>query len=204
MLPRVSFSESELDGLREIGNIGAGHAATALSQFLGDVVTLRIPRVRALALRDVPDALGGPERILVGVHLRVYGEVRGNLLLTFPPEAAAALLGRLGLPAADLHALADLSASALRELGNILASTYLNAVSQVLRRSLVPSVPGLAVDMAGAVVDLLLSEIAAATGEALVLETTFQEVGGPVRGEIFLLPDPAAIETLVRSVSGAT
>ena len=198
----ASLTETDLDGLREVGNIGAGHAATALSQFLGDVVSLQVPRVRALALREIPDAVGGAERVLVGIHLRVFGDFRGNLLLTFPPEAAQAVLARLQIEAPDVHRLPELGASALRELGNILASTYLNAVSHVLRRSLVPSVPGLAVDMAGAVVDLLLMELAGASDEALVVETAFQEADGPVRGHFLLLPDPAGVELLVKGVRG--
>lgn len=196
----LKLTDHDLDALREMSNIGAGHAATALSQLLKDVVSLEIPEVRALELQEVPDALGGPERVIVGIHLRVFGEVRGNLLLTFGTQAAGTILERLGLPSPDLHGMSDMGASALRELGNILASTYLTAFSQVLHRSVVPSVPGLAVDMAGAVVDFLLTELAGVSERALVLETAFRELDGPVEGSFFLLPDPEGLAALVEGV----
>ena len=196
----IRLEPSDLDALREVGNIGAGHAATALSQFLGEVVSLEIPQVRTLELRQIPDALGGAEHVIVGIHLKVLGEVRGNLLLTLSTGAAEVLLERVGVGKVDLHDPPEMAASALRELGNILASTYLNAVSQVLHMSLVPSVPGLAVDMAGAVVDFLLIELAGVTDETTVLETAFQEVHGKVRGRIFLLPAPSALGRLVEGI----
>ncbi|MGD8375913.1 MAG: chemotaxis protein CheC [Acidobacteriota bacterium] len=194
------LQDSDLDGLREIGNIGAGNAATALSQLLREVVTLEVPEVRTLELRDLPASLGGPDRVLVAVHLRILGDLRGDLLLTLPTAGAASLLRRMGLEAPDLHELPPLAESALREVGQILSSTYLNAVSHVLERNLVPSVPGLAVDFAGAVVDLLPIQLAGISERALVLETAFRESGGPIRGHFFLVPDPEGIHLLLRGV----
>lgn len=198
----TDLHDSDLDGLREIGNIGAGNAATALSQLLREVVALEVPEVRTLELRDLPARVGEPDRVVVGVHLRIRGDLRGDLLLTLPTEAAGSLLRRMGFGAPDLHSLPPLAESALRELGQILASTYLNAVSQVLERSLVPSVPGLAVDLAGAVIDLLPIRIAGVSDRALLLETAFRESGGPIRGRFFLLPDPEGIDLLIRGVRG--
>lgn len=191
------LSPEDLDLLKEVSNIGAGNAANALASMLGQVISLSIPEVRALALQQVPDAVGGAEAVVVAVHLRVLGDARGNLLLAFPPAAAASLLERLGFAGAPLGALPPLAASALRETGNILGATYLTALSRLLHRHLVPSVPGLAVDMAGAVVDLLLSELGAVSESALVLETALVEVGGPVRGSFYLLPHPDGLAALV-------
>lgn len=190
----------DLDALREVSNIGAGHAATALSQVIQDVVALEIPEVRVLRLREVPEAIGGAEQIVAGIHLRVLGEIRGNLLVVLPLAAAKALLRRMGIDEPDLGAEMPRISSALRELGNILASTYLTAISQLIQVSLVPSVPGLATDMAGAVVDLLLMELAGVTDRAIVLETAFHEPGRSIRGHFFLLPDPSCLESLVTRV----
>jgi len=196
-MPVTQLTEREMDTLREVGNIGAGNAATALSQVLGHRVLLEIPQVRAVELREVPETLGGAETVIIGIHMRVLGEIRGNLLVTLSTDSAASLLERMGVPGVDLFALPEMAASALRELGNILVSTYLSSVSQVLQRSLVPSVPGLAIDMAGAVVDFLLSELGAVTDRAMVLETAFQETAGTVRGHFFLLPEPDDLEALI-------
>jgi chemotaxis protein CheC len=196
-MPVTQLTEREMDTLREVGNIGAGNAATALSQVLGQRVLLEIPQVRAVELREVPETLGGAETVIIGIHMRVLGEIRGNLLVTLSTDSAASLLERMGVPGVDLFALPPMAASALRELGNILVSTYLSSVSQVLQRSLVPSVPGLAIDMAGAVVDFLLIELGAVTDRAMVLETAFQETAGTVRGHFFLLPEPDDLEALI-------
>ena len=178
------LTSSDLDGLREVSNIGAGNAAGALSQVIGDVVSLKIPVVRTLDLQEVPAALGGAEQRVVALRLGIHGVVRGNLLIVLSPADALEVVRRMGVQALELDPSEPMLASALRELGNILGSTYLSAISRLVRSSLVPSVPGLAVDMAGAVVDLLLTEIAGASDHATVLETSFREQGGTIRDDI--------------------
>ena len=196
------LSDSDLDGLREVSNIGAGNAASALSQIIGDAVSLEVPVVRALDLREVPAVLGGAEQRVVALRLGIHGDVRGNLLIVLSPSDALKVVHRMGVQAVELDPSEPMLASALRELGNILGGTYLSAVSQLVHSSLVPSVPGLAVDMAGAVVDLLLTEIAGASDHATVLETSFREKNGPIRGEFFLLPDPSSIPHLLQCIRG--
>ncbi len=193
---------SDLDGLREVSNIGAGNAAGALSQVIGDVVSLEVPVVRALGLQEVPAALGGAEQRVVALRLGIHGELRGNLLIVLSPPDALEMVHRMGVQAEELDPSEPMLASALRELGNILGSTYLSAVSQLVHRSLVPSVPGLAVDMAGAVVDLLLTEIAGASDHATVIETSFREKDGSIRGKFFLLPDPSSLPRLLQCLRG--
>jgi chemotaxis protein CheC len=198
----LRLTDSDLDGLREVSNIGAGNAAGALSQIIGDVVSLEVPVVRALELQDVPEALGGAEQRVVALRLGIHGEVRGNLLIVLSPAEALDVVRRMGVQAVDLDPSDPMLASALRELGNILGSTYLTAVSRLVQTSLVPSVPGLAVDMAGAVVDLLLMEIAGVSNHATVLETSFREKEGPIRGEFFFLPDPSSLPHLLQCIRG--
>ena len=193
---------SDLDGLREVGNIGAGNAAGALSKIIGDVVSLEVPVVRALDLQEVPAALGGAEQRVAALRLGIHGEVHGNLLIVLSPPDALEVVHRMGVQAVELDPSEPMVASALRELGNILGCTYLSAVSQLVQSSLVPGVPGLAVDMAGAVVDLLLMEIAGASDHATVLETSFREKDGPIRGEFFLLPDPSSLPRLLQCIRG--
>lgn len=198
------LTPSDLDGLREVSNIGAGHAAGALSQIIGEVISLEVPVVRALDLQEVPLALGGVEQRVMAVHLGIRGEVRGNLLIVLPPADALAVVHRMGVQAAELDPSEPMLASALRELGNILGCTYLSAISRLMGCCLVPSVPGLAVDMAGAVVDLLLMEIAGVSDHATVLETSFQEKEGPIHGTFFLLPDPSSFPRLLRCIREVT
>lgn len=200
-----SLSEEQLDALREISNIGMGHAATALSQLIGETVLLRVPRVTLTDIARVPELLGGAEKIVAGITLRVFGDARGNILLIFPQESAQRLLARLLGNQGEELLLGELGASTMKEVGNILASAYLSAMGNLLHLTLIPSVPLLACDMAGAVVDHVLIELAEAGDMALMVETEFhgatpeQEL---IKGHFFLLPDAASLELILDVVGG--
>ena len=195
-----------LDALREISNIGMGNAATALSQMIGSRIDLRVPRVSVAALEEVPDLIGGAEKLVVGVYLQIYGDARGNMLLIFPRSSATRLISMLipGDGAASEGLLTENSASALREIGNILASSYLSAMGSLLSLTLIPSVPSVAFDMAGAIVDYTLAELGAQGDMTLVIETEFvgeacPPAAGELQGHFFVLPDPQSLEILLRA-----
>jgi len=191
------------DTLRELSNIGMGHAATSLSQLVGRTIMLHVPRVMTVDLSEVPDLLGGPERLVAGVILKLEGAAGGNMLLVLPRASAEQLLQILLGPAAGLDD--ELGVSTLKEIGNILASSYLNALGKMLGMTLYPSIPQLAYDMAGAVIDHVLGELGESGDLALVLETEFSgdEVAAePIRGHFFLLPDPRTLELVLAAVGG--
>jgi len=194
----------DLTGFRAISEAGARHAATALSQMIGRPVQLDVPWARAVPLEKVAEIAGGASRVVCALYLKVYGEARGNLLLLFGREQIPALLRLVmrdaepGRGDVEGHDLSDMQDSALREVGNILAAAYLNAVSHMLGASLLPSIPGLAVDMVGAVTDQLIIELAPITDQAVVLASEIHEPSSGVRGEFFFLPDPGALPALQR------
>ncbi len=192
------------DTLRELSNIGMGHAATALSQLVGRTIMLRVPSVTTTDIAEVPELLGGPECLVAGVILRLEGTACGNILLVLPQASAEQLLEILLGSEGALES--ELGISTLQEIGNILASSYLNALGTMLGMTLYPSVPQLAYDMAGAVVDQVLGEICASNDMALVLETEFVGSDGdavPIRGHFFLLPDAATLDLILNSAGGA-
>jgi chemotaxis protein CheC len=194
------IGELELDALREVSNIGAGHAVTALHQMTQRVITLDVPRVDLVPFRRVVDALGGPEEEVVGLFFRVYGGSRGNMLVVMPRAAAERLLTILFDGTGPRRALGDMEISALKEVGNILTASYLTAVGGLLNIPLIPSIPAFSLDMAQAVVDLLLIELAEVSDEALVIQTDFTSRDGSFVGHFFLLPDPKAIETILSAI----
>jgi len=199
------LTAGQLDALKEISNIGMGHAATALSQLIGETVYLHVPRVTVTDIAEVPDLLGGAERVVVGITLQILGDARGNILLVFPEESARRLLATLLRREQEALLLDDVGVSTLKEVGNILASAYLNALGSLLRMTLIPSVPLLAQDMAGAVVDSVLIELSEAGDLALMVETEFHGVASGVegiKGHFFLLPDPASLDFLLAAVGG--
>ena len=203
-LAKVSIMEQlhdvHLDALQEICNIGMGHAATALSQMIGQTVNLNVPKVTLASLDQVPDIMGGAEQVVVGIYMRIYGNLRGNILLIFPRESAQILNALLtGQPSSGDLILSEMHASALKEVGNILVGAYLNAMGSLLEMSLIPSIPFLAFDMAGAIVDYILAELGQESDVTLVVETEFFGRGTLIRGHFFLLPDPNSLKLILEA-----
>jgi len=194
------LEEKDLDALREISNIGAGHAVTALHQMTKRTIRLEVPRVDLVRFSEVVDRLGGPEEEIMGLFLRIFGETRGNMLVVLPRASADHLLGMLFEEDLPKKPLGEMQISALKEVGNILTSSYLNAVTSILKISLIPSIPAFSMDMAQAVVDLLLIELAEVTQRALVIQTDFTTQSGEFSGHFFLLPDPASIELILKAI----
>lgn len=210
-----SLSGIELDVLREVGNIGAGHAATVLSTMLGERVDMRVPMARLLSFPAVAEALGGDEALIAGVCLGVDGRAPGVILYALPLPAARYLVDcLLGRPRTDDEtpgrgwAPEDFDAmdrSALEEVGNILTGAFLAALSDLAALDLHPTVPALAIDMAGAIIDNVLFEVGRSGDFALFVETTFLTRGREFRGQFFLIPDPESLPVILASlgVNGA-
>lgn len=196
-----ALTEEHLDALREVSNIGVAHAATALSQLIGRSISLQVPKVLMTDITKVPEALGGAEKIVVGIYLQMLGDARGNILIILPRESALKLLSRL-LPREKSEGtlLTELEISALKEVGNILASAYLNALGALMRKTLIPSVPVLSFDMAGAVIDYVLIELGEVGDLALMVETEFFGEDEKISGQFFLLPDPESLKVILTSI----
>jgi chemotaxis protein CheC len=194
------MTDEDLDALKEISNIGAGNAVTALHQMTRRVVTIEVPSVNVLPFSSVVETLGGPEEEVLGLFFRIYGGSRGNMLLVLPRSSAEGLLALLFNRSTPRRALGEMEISALKEVGNILTSSYLTAVSALLNIALIPSIPAFAMDMAQAVVDLLLIELAEVTDQALVIQTDFASRDHSFSGHFFFLPDPRSIETLLAAI----
>lgn len=199
---QVSLAERELDALREMANIGCGHAATALSRLVGDRrVVLEVPRSELLELDALLDQFGGREAPVVAVALDVNGALTGRLMLLMAPADARALAGLLLGQEPATGRLAEESASALCEVANILGSACLNAIGRTLNMKLIPTVPRIAQDMAGAVLGEAVSRFGERSDCALVLETRFSSVGDPsFAGHLLVMPDlpslPATLQAM--------
>lgn len=200
--PRPAAGAPGPDRLLTLCEAGARSAATALSQILGRSVRLEVSWARAIPLEEVPAVVGGASRIVCALSLRVYGEARGNLLLVLSRDQIPLFLdllvgdGGAGDPGAG--EISPIEESALLEVANILAGAYLNALSRILGLSLLPSIPDLAMDMAGAVTDFLLIELLPLTSTATVLANEVIEPASGLRVQILFLPDPAALPILLR------
>ncbi|HMM21584.1 MAG TPA: chemotaxis protein CheC [Selenomonadales bacterium] len=197
----TKLSSLQLDALREIGNVGAGNAATALSQIINKKIDMTVPQVAILPLGEVPDVVGGPETMVAGVFLRVFGPAPSSILFLLPRESAMYLVDMLmGRDRGVTQALDAMDESALLEIGNILAGAYLNALSYFTKFTLLPSIPALAMDMAGAILSVILIQLGALGDHALVIETEFSTEGDGVKGHFFLIPDPGSLSTILAAI----
>jgi chemotaxis protein CheC len=187
----------QIDALREAGNIGAGNAAMALSSMVNRKIMVEVPQALIMPLPSVPELAGGPERVVAGVYLRVTGEAAGSMLLLLPEASARLLVGMILPGEEDEPVLTEMARSALQEIGTIITGSYLTALGTLTGMVMKPSVPAFALDMAGAVVDLILVELAAWEDEVLVIETAFELGGQASRGHIIFFPDAGSLDGML-------
>jgi chemotaxis protein CheC len=201
----IELDKLELDALREVGNIGAGRAATALSQMLGRSVQIDVPKASIVRLEQLPEPLGGPEKLVAATYFRVYGEAPGRLLIMIGEQSLSHLLTLLmgSAPAAG-QPLDATAQSAVKELGNILCSAYLNALADFMGFPLLPSVPALAIDMVSSVLQSVASDAAETGAQALLIENRFMESSQTVPLFLFLLPEPGALQAMLDGLARAT
>jgi len=197
----LNLSSIQLDALKEIGNVGAGNSATALSQLINRRIDMTVPQIAIMPLGDVPDVVGGPDAMVAGVFLRVYGPAPSSILFLLPRDSAFSLVDMLmGREQGYTTALNSMDESALMEIGNILAGAYLNALSHFTKLTLLPSIPSLAMDMAGAILSVILIQLGEMGDHALVIETEFTTENDGVKGHFFLIPDPGSLSTILAAI----
>jgi len=193
----------ELDALREVANIGAGHAATALSQLTNRRIMINVPRLHTRALDQVADLLGEGEQIVAGVLMHMLGDLTGRMLLAIP-EANARLLCDMLLrrKVGETSAFSELEESSLKEAGNILGGAYMNALSDFMGMMLLPSVPSLAIDTAAAVLSTAYLSFGRDRDLVFCVETDFrfESIDLDLHGHFLLLPDVASLETILDAI----
>nr|WP_054958689.1 chemotaxis protein CheC [Paenibacillus dakarensis] len=191
----------KMDVLKEIGNIGAGNAATALSRLLNKPIDMEVPKVQLLNFEEIADSVGGAEQVVLAVFLRVEGDAPGNLFFIMSPEAGKKLLQRLaGIEVLEEFEFSEMEQSALNEIGNILAGSYLSSLADFTKLSMTPTVPGLALDMAGAILSYGLLQYGQMGDDALLINTTFLEGHHEVEGQFFLIPDPQSFAQIFEAL----
>ena len=197
------LKESQLDAIREVANIGAGHAATALSGMTNRKIMITVPRVHARPLEDASDFLGTPDMVVAAVLMHMMGDLTGRAMVMFPEPSAKTLCDFLFRRAVGTtKELGEMEHSGLKETGNILASAYLNALSEFMGMMLVPSVPSLVIDLSGAVLTTAQLNFGHDRDFAFCVETSFSIDGanGPLGGHFLLLPDLASLRSILDAI----
>ena len=200
------ISHIHLDVLKEIGNIGAGNAATALSTLLGKTVDMNVPHVKVVSFDDMMELAGGPENVVVSVFLRIEGEITGSMFFILSLwQAESFVKSMINDETFSFQSppFSEIGLSAMQEMGNILSGSYLSALSDFTHLNLYPTVPALSVDMAGAIISNGLVEVSQVSDKAIVIDTALSgelKQDHEMSGQFFLLPDPDSFKILFKSL----
>lgn len=193
-------TENYFDVLKEIGNIGAGNAMTALSQMLQTKVDMQVPQVQLLDLSEVGSFLGGEEQIMVGVFLGVEGDITGSMMFLVEQKSAKHLINKIMMGmASEGEDFNEMEISAMREVGNIITGAYLNSLSTLTNLCIYPTPPELTVDMAGAILSVPAVQFGIIGDNILLIQSRFfDEV--EIDGYFILIPDLESYAKILSSL----
>lgn len=188
------------DVLREIGNIGAGNATTAMASMLGVRINMEVPKVELLTFQELGSAICPEDESIVGIYLEVSEDISGSMMFLMKLNSAHYLVNRLmGRPTDYDQDFDEMDMSALTEIGNIIAGSYLSALSSMTQLTIAPSVPHLAIDMAAAILSVPAIQFGLYGDNALLITTEFgDEV--MIDGYFILLPDLESYDKILQSL----
>lgn len=196
------LSERELDLLKEIGNIGTGNAATALSQLTNKKVEITVPKAEVVPISKIVFIFPEPEDLVVGIRMSVKGDVMFDVLLVLNRLAAKRILqDLLGSPCEDITQLDELSQSALKEVGNIMCGSYITALAEFTGLYLDPLPPDLSVDMLAAIISEAMLSTAMYEDDAIYVETELNiEDLKSITSYMLLIPGLNSLDTIFKKV----
>ncbi len=184
-----AMDSMQYDVLKEIGNIGAGNATTALSQMVNAKIDMRVPDVKLLGFQELPDIIGGAENLIIGILFTLEGQLDGMMLFMMEQDSAHHILNLImGKALSSLTEFSEMDLSALCEIGNIIAGAYLSSISTLTNMFVGASVPYMAIDMAGAILSVPAIEFGKVGDKALVIKTEFWEDDIEVSGYFVMIP----------------
>jgi chemotaxis protein CheC len=186
------YTDLQLDALRELANVGSGTASTALSAMLGRAIDISVPNALALPFGEAVEAAGPPEQDVTGIVLGISGDLSGTVLMLVPPADADAICRLLGVEPGD-----EVAASALGEIGNIVGTSYVNALAAMTGMAIEPTPPATATDMLGAIVETVLAGHAHAGDIALVLDSDLVVEGDDCSISFLLVPDQGGVDDML-------
>ncbi len=201
MRPR-DLSEVQIDALKEVGSIGAGHAATALSQLVDKTVHLEMPTFELIPIGEVPHVFGGKEELVGAVYTRLLGDIAGGMLFVAPRATAIALVDMLrSRPVGTTKSFGHEEEATFTHVASVLTSAYLAAIARMADLNLLPSSPAFALDMVGAVLEVVTAEVGMKADTAVLSRSRFcdleQGVDSYVDAALFFLPDPDSLDVLL-------
>lgn len=194
------INSMQFDVLKEIGNIGAGNATTALSTMINGKIDMNVPKVELLEFKELPDMVGGAENIVVGILITLEGEINGMMMFMMDFSSAHHLVSiLLGGTSSELE-FSEMEYSALKEIGNIIAGAYLSSLSTLTNIKISASIPYMSIDMAGAILSVPAIEFGKVGDKALIIETSFSKDDSDVNGYFILIPSIESYSVILSSL----
>ncbi len=191
------LQDMHLDVLKEIGNIGSGNAASALSELIQCDTDITVPTVKMLEFSEAVNFLGGPENVAIGMLVGIKGDITGMMLYVLQHSFASKLTSTLfGSEIEDLTNMNEMESSFISEVGNIMAASYVNALSQLTGMVIDISVPNMTVDMVGAILSVPAVEFAQVGNKVLFIDDGFVIGDGEIKSNMILVPEMQSLETL--------
>ena len=192
------LNDMQLDALRELGSIGAGHAATALSQLVGKPIGLQYPELEIVPIGDVPRIFGGPEQLVGATYLRLLGDIAGGILFMMTRDSALSLIDLMhSRPAGTTKSFGHDEEAMVTHTASILASSYVAAIARMADLNILPSTPSFALDMAGAILQVATAEVGMTASSALLVRTSFTDETTNVDAGLFFLPNPDSLQVIL-------
>lgn len=194
----LDMTPMQLDALREVGNIGAGNAATAMSQLLNKKIDMTVPAVNIVPFDEVFSGEGA-ERVVIGIIVRVLGDTPGNILFVLEKDTADEIIKTL--IGEESEQMTEMGSSVLCEIGNIIASSYMNSIAKFTNLVITPSVPAVSYDMLGAILSTTFIESGQFDEQVLDLETRFlQNKHEEISGHFYYIPMPGSLEKILNTL----
>jgi chemotaxis protein CheC len=192
----LKLNDLQKDALKEVGNIGAGHAATALSQLLNTKINLSEPRIDVIKFRDLASRVGRENRMVAALHMYIRGEAPGQIVVLFDREQAVDFVATfLKRVIGDIQVFDSISDSTLKEIGNIIAGSYLSAINNLTGQNVLPSVPTLSYGTIQAAFRTLMSILP--DQDVFLIESAFLDKEKEVSGQFILIPETGSLGPLL-------
>ena len=193
------MNQEYFDVLKEIGNIGAGNATTALATMLNCKVDMKVPQVRLLDFGEIGEMIGGEEQIMAGIFLAVEGDITGSIMFLIETETARHLVSKLMGGMELSEEMDEMQISALKEIGNIITGAYLNSLSTLTNMMIYPSPPAMTIDMAGAILSVPAIQFGIMGDRILLIQTQFSD-DIEINGYFILVPDLESYDKILSSL----
>jgi len=195
----LELNDLHIDVLKEIGNIGAGNAATSLSTMLSKRIDMNVPEVSLLNYNDVIESIGGAENIIVGILVSFEGDIDGVILFLLKKEFVHLILNSLlGTELKSFEEISEMEMSALSEIGNIMVSSYVNSISSLTNMKIEITVPSLNIDMSGALLDAVTAEFSEAADRVIFIKEKYFCQDETVYSHMLLLPSMTSLGILLK------